>query len=191
MRSKALAIEQDVKKLRIVHDPKIHGDLLRFCQHTRLAFLARNVPPDVMMRPADVNPGPGRGNWRSGIVQRSGIVAAPVLIQDAIILAILQRGLGATFRHPDSPRIGKIVELPHHKVGLGITPLQASGLAAFYSATVVDAKAQLMEMVRSRTPIDRFADQRSPLDGTGVRAQERVYQMRVAPLSGPPSFWIP
>jgi len=28
-----------------------------------------------------------------------------------------------------------IVELPHHKGGLGITPLQASGMAAFYSAT--------------------------------------------------------
>jgi len=46
VRSKALAIEQDVQKRRIVHDPKIHYDLLRFCQHTRLAFLARNVPPD-------------------------------------------------------------------------------------------------------------------------------------------------
>ena len=46
VRSKALVIEQDVQKRRIVHDPKIHYDLLRFCQHTRLAFLARNVPPD-------------------------------------------------------------------------------------------------------------------------------------------------
>ena len=36
-------------------DPKIHVDLLRFCEHTRLAFLARSVPPDVMMRPVDVN----------------------------------------------------------------------------------------------------------------------------------------
>ena len=40
VRSKAHAIEQDVQKLRIVHDPKIHYDLLRLCQHTRLAFLA-------------------------------------------------------------------------------------------------------------------------------------------------------
>ena len=31
VRSKAHAIEQDVQKLRIVHDPKIHYDLLRFC----------------------------------------------------------------------------------------------------------------------------------------------------------------
>jgi hypothetical protein len=40
VRSKAHAIEQDVQKLRIVQDPKIHYDLLRFCQHTRLAFLS-------------------------------------------------------------------------------------------------------------------------------------------------------
>jgi hypothetical protein len=40
VRSKAHAIEQDVQKLRIVQDPKNHYDLLRFCQHTRLAFLA-------------------------------------------------------------------------------------------------------------------------------------------------------
>jgi hypothetical protein len=79
VRSKALDIEQDVHKLRIIKDPKILYDLLHFCQHTRLAFLARNVPPDVMMRHAN------------------GLNAAPVLIQDAIVQAILQRGLGDTF----------------------------------------------------------------------------------------------
>jgi hypothetical protein len=44
VRSKAHAIEQDVQKLHIVQDPKIHQDLLHFCQHKHLAFLARNVP---------------------------------------------------------------------------------------------------------------------------------------------------
>ena len=53
VRSKAIDIEQDVQKLRIITDPKIHYDLLRLCQHTRLSFFARNVPPDVMMRHAD------------------------------------------------------------------------------------------------------------------------------------------
>ena len=38
VRSKALDIEQDVHKLRIIKDPKMHYYLLRFC---RLAFLAR------------------------------------------------------------------------------------------------------------------------------------------------------
>ena len=79
VRSKALDIEQDVHKLRIIKDPKILYDLLHFCQHTRLAFLARNAPPDVMMRHAN------------------GLNAAAVLIQDAIVQAILQRGLGDTF----------------------------------------------------------------------------------------------
>jgi hypothetical protein len=68
VRSKAHAIEQEVQKLLIVHDPKIHYDSLRFCQHTRIAFLARNVPPDAMMRPADVSFDPGRGDWGSGII---------------------------------------------------------------------------------------------------------------------------
>ena len=95
---KAHAIEQDVQKLRIVQDPKIHHDLLRFCQHTRLAFLARNVPPDVMMRPQMSFLTLGVGMvWGSGIFQRYSIVPVPVLIQDSIVQAILQRGLGATF----------------------------------------------------------------------------------------------
>jgi hypothetical protein len=104
VRSKAHAIEQDVQKLRIVQDPKIHYDLLlRFCQHTRLAFLARNVPPGVMMRPADAIFDPGLGDWGSGILQRSSNVPVPVRIQSSIVHAILQRGLGAT--SPPSPRM--------------------------------------------------------------------------------------
>lgn len=147
VRSKALSIEQDVQKRRIVivHDPKIHYDLLLFCQHTRLAFLARNVPPDAMMRPADVNLDPGSGDWGSGsgdwgsgIIQRSSIVPVPVLIQDSFVQAIPQRGLGATFATLTAHELAwcrVIVKLPHHKGGLGITPLPASGITAFYSAT--------------------------------------------------------
>ena len=85
-------LQNPVQKLRIVQDSKIHYDLLRFCQHMRLAFLARNVPPDVMMRPADAGFDPGRGDWGSGILQRSNAVPVPVLIQSSIVLAILQRG---------------------------------------------------------------------------------------------------
>jgi hypothetical protein len=133
-RSKAHAIEQGAQKRRIVQDPKIHYDLLRFCQRTRLVFLARNVPPDVMMRPADVSFDPGRGDWGSGILQRSSIVPVPVLIQDSIVHAILQRGLGATFDNLSAHDLAwclVIDYLPHHKGGLGITPLPASGMAAF------------------------------------------------------------
>ena len=66
-----------------------------------------------------------------------GLPAAPVLIQDAIVQAI-QRGLGDTFGTLTArvlKRCRIIVELPHHEGGLGITPFQASGMAAFYSAT--------------------------------------------------------
>ena len=35
---------------------------------------SRNVPFDAMMLPADVNFDPGRGDWGSGIIQRSGLV---------------------------------------------------------------------------------------------------------------------
>jgi hypothetical protein len=138
VRSKAHAIEQDVQKLRIVKDSKIHYDLLRFCEHTRFAFLARNVPPHVMMRPDDAGFDLGRGDWGSGILQRSDAVPVPVLIQSSIVHAILQRGLGDTFATLSPQELAwcsMIVELPHHKGGLGITPLQASGMAAFYSAT--------------------------------------------------------
>jgi hypothetical protein len=138
VRSKAHAIDQDVQKFRIVQDHKIHYDLLLFCQHTRLAFLARNVPPEVMMRPADASFDLGRGDWGSGILQRSSNIPVPVRTQSSIVHAILQRGLGATFATLSPHELAwccVIVELPHHKGGLGITPLPASGMAAFYSAT--------------------------------------------------------
>jgi hypothetical protein len=87
VRSNVHDIVHDVHKLRIVSDPKIHYDLLRFCQHTRLAFLARNVPPDAMMRTVDVNFDPGRGDWGSGIFQKNGFIPASVIVQDSIVLA--------------------------------------------------------------------------------------------------------
>jgi hypothetical protein len=100
VRSKADDIQQDVQKLRIIQDPKIHYDLLRFCQHSRIVFLARNVPPDVMMKHTDGNP------------------AAPTPVQDAIVQAILQRGLGETYNTLPQHVLEwcrTIVELPHHE----------------------------------------------------------------------------
>jgi len=69
-----------------------------------------------------------RGDWGSGILQRSNAVPVPVLIQSSIVHAILQRGLGATFATLSPHELVwccVIVELPHHKGGLGITPLPA------------------------------------------------------------------
>ena len=109
----------------------IHYALLRFCQHTRLAFLARNVPPAILMQTVNVNFDPASG-------VRISPVAVPVFIQDLIVKAILQRGLGATYDTLPAHILAwcrTIVELPHHEGGLGITPLPASGMTAFYKAT--------------------------------------------------------
>ena len=120
-----------MQKLRIVPDPTIHYALLRFCQHTRLTFLARNVPPAILMHPVDVNFDPAS-------VVRTSPVTVPVFIQDLIVIAILQRGLGDTYDTLPAHILSwcrTIVELPHHEGGLGITPLPAFGMAAFYSVT--------------------------------------------------------
>ncbi len=50
VRSKAHAIQQDIQKLRIVQDPKIHYDLLRFYQHA-LHFSPQTclIPPNGLL----------------------------------------------------------------------------------------------------------------------------------------------
>ena len=143
VRAKAVEIGNDVQKLSIITDPKIHYDLLRFCQHTRMGFLSRNLSPEVMMtssngvfasevcqalRKAKIQ------DWGSGMMDMVG----PRHAQDSITRAILQRGMGGTFdRKPpaDKAWCRMIVELPHHRGGLAITPLPASGIAGFYHAT--------------------------------------------------------
>ena len=73
-------------------------------------------------------------DWGSGMMDMVG----PSHAQDSITRAILQRGMGGTFdRKPpaDKAWCRMIVELPHHRGGLAITPLPASGIAAFYHAT--------------------------------------------------------
>ena len=49
VRAKTAEIGNDVQKLSIIKDPKIHCDLLRFCQHTRLGVLGRTLLHAVMM----------------------------------------------------------------------------------------------------------------------------------------------
>ena len=70
-------LSHTVSKLLIITNPKNYY-VLRFYQHTPFAFLARNVPPDLMMPHAD------------------GIIAVPVRIQDTNVHSILYRGPGAT-----------------------------------------------------------------------------------------------
>jgi hypothetical protein len=47
--TKAGEIIRDVDKVQVVTDSLIHFHLLRFCQNTRLAYLNRSVPPEVMV----------------------------------------------------------------------------------------------------------------------------------------------
>ena len=143
VRAKAVEIGNAVQKLSIITDPKLHYDLLRFCQYLRLDFLSRTLPPDAMMSSTNGEFGPGVckalskakiQDWGSGMLDMVG----PSHVQECITHAILQRGLGGSLDH--KPEIEQdwcrmIVELPHHRGGLAITPLPASGIAAFYSAT--------------------------------------------------------
>jgi hypothetical protein len=90
------------------------------------------------MRPGDASFDLRRGDWGSGILQGSRNIPVPVLIQSSVVHAILQGGLGATCATLSGHELAwccVIVELPHHKGGLGIMSLTTSGMAAFYRVT--------------------------------------------------------
>ena len=120
VRSKALDIVQDVEKLRIMEDdPLVHFHLVKTCQHTRLAFLGRNLSPAQMTMPA-------RG------------IVGPQHVDRAVSQAILQVGTAGKFI-TWTPEVKQwcegVMQLPPHLGGFGITPLVQSGKAGFYSAT--------------------------------------------------------
>ena len=58
VRSKALDVVQDVDKLNIMKDPLTKYHLLKYCQHSRLEFLGRNVSPSQMTSPVNGIVGP-------------------------------------------------------------------------------------------------------------------------------------
>ena len=151
----------DVHKLRI--DPKIHYDLLRFCQHTRLAFLARNVPPDAMMWPADVNFDPGRGDWGSGIFQQNGFCSC-ICSRSGLNCPGSSTLPWKHLRHLVCVGIGMV---PHDcriatpSGGLGISPLPSSRMAAFYSAT-----AQMVSWLGSLPHVSQWVADQNLADPT-------------------------
>ena len=52
VRNKCGTICKDVEKMRVFADPLIRYHILKFCMHTRLSFLSRNVtPPGTWYRP--------------------------------------------------------------------------------------------------------------------------------------------
>jgi len=48
VQEKAAAVQVDVDKLDIISDGRIHYQMLRFCQNTRLAFLGCNTPTPLI-----------------------------------------------------------------------------------------------------------------------------------------------
>ena len=113
---KTTVIMEDVKKLQILTDPLIHFELVRFCHNTRLSYLSRNLSPEVMTDMA-------------GGVQS---------VDQTIVDEILRRGTddcSNNWTQQEKNWHIVSVQLPHHKAGLGLTPQQAAGIGAFYSAT--------------------------------------------------------
>jgi hypothetical protein len=108
--------------VKVVSDPLIHFHLLRFCQNNRLGYLSRNVPLSFM-------------------------VNAPCNVQqvdNAIVKSILQRGTkhkdengsaSDNWSPPVLDRYSSVIQIACHSGGFGFTPNEASGTAAYYSAT--------------------------------------------------------
>ena len=115
-------ILKDVDKVKVVSDPLFHFHLLHFCQITRIGYLSRNVPPPVMV------------NARCNVQY----------VDNAIVKSILQRGtkhkhgngsLSDNWSPPVLEWYSCIVQSAWHLGGFGITPNEASGITAYYSAT--------------------------------------------------------
>ena len=51
VKAKTSAMVHDVGKLRVLSDPLTHARLVKFFHNTRLSYLNRNLPPDVMRNP--------------------------------------------------------------------------------------------------------------------------------------------
>ena len=51
VKAKTSAMVDDARKLRVLSDPLTHTRLIRFCHKTRLSYLNRSLPPDVMRNP--------------------------------------------------------------------------------------------------------------------------------------------
>ena len=106
----------DLRKLRVMSDPLIHYHLVRFCGLTRPGYMCRTLPPDILQ------------SSRVGLEDFDLAVAAE----------IFTKAIGDRWRSWPPGTLAwhrTTLQLPHHKGGLGLTPVCASGIAAFYSAT--------------------------------------------------------
>jgi hypothetical protein len=106
--------------MRVCSDPLIRYQLLKFCMNTRLSFLSRNLTPDNMATCSDDQPHIG-----------------PIHVDKKIVREVLRAATSDTIKESDPNYSWYMlkVQSPHHEGGYAITPSEASGLAAFYSAT--------------------------------------------------------
>jgi hypothetical protein len=88
--------------------------------NTRLSFLSRHVTPDNMATCSDDQPHIG-----------------PIHVDKKIVREVLRAATSDTIKESDPNYSWYMlkVQSPHHEGGYAITPSEASGLAAFYSAT--------------------------------------------------------
>ena len=99
---------------------RMHAHLMTFCQHPRLGFLGRNLPPAAL------------------VAQAPDAVSPLTEVHQAILEALLNRGTANAFqewRDDMQQYCAHVLERPPHKGGHGITPMQESSMAGFYSAT--------------------------------------------------------
>jgi len=99
---------------------RMHAHLMTFCQHPRLGFLGRNLPPAAL------------------VAQAPDAVSPLTEVHQAILEALLNRGTANAFqewRDDMQQYCAHVLERPPHTGGHGITPMQESSMAGFYSAT--------------------------------------------------------
>ena len=171
VKTKTSAMVDDVRKLRVLSDPLTHTRLVKFCHNTRLSYLNRNLPPDVMRNPA------------------CGLQT----VDQAISLEVLRRGtdLGlpdATVKNlcdgwtdDELNWHRRTMQLAHHMSGLGLTPQCASGIAAFYHSTArfVGWLAQLDAPDTWLGP-DQKLDQPDTWTAANLAALGRTYRLSTA-----------
>jgi len=110
---KARSVITDVAKLDVVSNGLLHNQLLNFCQNARMAFLGRNTPNPLL----------------------SEFIAQ---VDDTIVEVVCRHGTGGGHMGW-SPHLRNFanmkIQVPHFRVGFGITSNEGSAISALYSAT--------------------------------------------------------
>ena len=150
----------DLRKLRVMSDPLIHYHLVRFCGLTRPGYMCRTLPPDILQ------------SSRVGLEDFDLAVAAE----------IFTKAIGDRWRSWPPGTLAwhrTTLQLPHHKGGLGLTPVCASGIAAFYSPSVTSTSGfSATTTASSLTPRPRVTLPMPLMDQQRLMVQPHVFSSR-------------